>query len=127
MSAQLRWNCAKSQGPAALAQCVINLHGVIKTVTLDNGTVFHDDKLVEQRFGVPFYFATLYNSWERESNEKTNGLIRQYLPEGKCQWTLTQAECEAIAIKLNNQPRKRPSLTRPTKMLAALSAVAFQM
>lgn len=127
MSAQLRWNCAKSQGAAALAQCVINLHGVIKTVTLDNGTVFHDEKLVEQRFGVPFYFATLHNSWERESNEKTNGLIRQYLPEGKYQWTLTQAECEAIAIILNNQPRKRPRLTRPTKMLAALSAVAFQM
>lgn len=54
MSAQLRRNCAKSQGPAALAQCVINLHGVIKTVTLDNGTVFHDDKLVErERLAVP--------------------------------------------------------------------------
>lgn len=41
----------KEQAAAALAQCVVKLHGVIKTITLDNGTEFHDYKLVEERSG----------------------------------------------------------------------------
>jgi IS30 family transposase len=44
----------KEQAAAALAQSVIKLGKVIKTITLDNGTEFHDYEKVEKRFGVPF-------------------------------------------------------------------------
>ena len=116
----------KEQASAALAQCVIKLHGVIKSITLDNGTEFHDYESVEKQFGVPFYFATPYRSWERGTNENTNGLIRQYLPKGKCLKDLTQAECDAIAAKLNNRPRERLGFRTPAQVLAALTGVAFQ-
>jgi IS30 family transposase len=78
----------------------------IKTITVDNGTEFHGFKYVERCTGVKFFFATPYHSWERGTNENTNGLIRQYLPKWKSMIGLTQRECDKIAHKLNTRPRK---------------------
>src|SRR5437868_8495275 len=78
-----------------------------KTLTLDNGTEFHDYALLEQRFPVKIYFATPYHSWERGSNENFNGLVRQYLPRGVCMRAVTQRQCDQIADDLNNRPRKQ--------------------
>lgn len=88
-----------------------------KTVTADNGTEFHDYEVIEATTGVRFYFATPYHSWERGSNENTNGLIRQYLPKRRSMAFLTQDQCEAIAFKLNNRPRKRLGFKTPMECL----------
>jgi transposase, IS30 family len=117
----------KEQAGAALAQCIIKMHGVIKSITLDNGTEFHDYAAVEAQFGVPFYFATPYHSWERGTNENTNGLIRQYLPKGMCLKALTQAQCDTIAHKLNSRPRERLGFRTPAYAMAALTGVAIQL
>lgn len=116
----------KEQASAALARCLIQQREVIKTITLDNGTEFHGYEEVERRFAVPFYFATPYHSWERGTNENTNGLIRQYLPKGRCLKDLTQRECDDIAAKLNNRPRERLGFRTPAQALAALTGVALQ-
>ena len=78
----------------------------IKTITADNGTEFHGYESIEKKTGVKFYFATPYHSWERGTNENTNGLIRQYLPKSKSMASVTQHQCNAIAAKLNTRPRK---------------------
>lgn len=78
-----------------------------KTITADNGTEFHGYKELETKTGVPFYFCTPYHSWERGTNENTNGLIRQYLPKGTSMEGLKQWKCDLIARKLNTRPRKR--------------------
>jgi IS30 family transposase len=90
------------------------------SITLDNGTEFHDYKSVEQQLGVKFYFATPYHSWERGTNENTNGLIRQYLPKGISMEGLTQLQCNAIAKKLNNRPRKRHGYKSPAQLFHAI-------
>ena len=84
-----------------------------KTITFDNGTEFHDYRLLEARFPVKIYFATPYHSWERGSNENFNGLLRQYLPKGSCMSAVTQAQCDHIADDLNNRPRKRLGFKTP--------------
>lgn len=88
----------------------------MKTITFDNGTEFHDYREIENEFGVDCYFATPYHSWERGTNENTNGLIRQYLPKGSCMKKLTQAKCDWIARELNTRPRERYDFETPEAM-----------
>jgi IS30 family transposase len=84
-----------------------------KTITADNGTEFHSYKAIEEATGVPFYFATPHHSWERGTNENTNGLIRQYLPKRTSMAKTTQTDLDAIATKLNSRPRKRLGYKTP--------------
>jgi IS30 family transposase len=88
------------------------------TITADNGTEFHSYKDIEAATGVEFYFATPHHSWERGTNENTNGLIRQYLPKKTSQAHVTQADCDAIAVKLNSRPRKRLGYRTPEECYA---------
>ena len=93
----------------------------LSTITADNGTEFHSYKRIEAATGVEFYFATPHHSWERGTNENTNGLIRQYLPKKTSQAHVTQADCDGIAAKLNSRPRKRLGYKTPEECYAATS------
>jgi len=53
----------------------------VQTITSDNGTEFARHKEISEKLNAGFYFAHPYSSWERGSNENTNGLIRQYIPK----------------------------------------------
>lgn len=83
------------------------------TITFDNGTEFHNYKALEANRELTCYFATPYHSWERGTNENTNGLIRQYLPKGRCLANTSQAECDWIGDELNQRPRKRHHFQTP--------------
>jgi IS30 family transposase len=87
----------------------------MKTLTLDNGTEFHGFKELEQELGIKVYFAQPYHSWERGTNENTNGLIRQYLPKGSCFKELTQKRCNEIERELNDRPRKILGFSTPNE------------
>jgi len=86
---------------------------MVRTVTADNGTEFHDYATIERRTATRFYFATPHHAWERGTNENTNGLIRQFLPKGHSMARLTQQDCNAIARQLNRRPRKRLGYRTP--------------
>ena len=53
-----------------------------KTLTYDNGTEMSYHKDFTKKTGMPVYFAHPYSSWERGTNENTNGLIRRFFPKG---------------------------------------------
>ena len=89
--------------------------GRFASITADNGTEFHAYKDLEAATGVPFYFATPHHSWERGTNENTNGLLRQYLPKGQSMEPLTQRRCDQIAHHLNERPRKRYDYKTPNQ------------
>lgn len=106
----------KEQATTALLRALTGHRKKIKTITFDNGTEFHDYKVLEQQFGIKCYFATPYHSWERGSNENMNGLIRQYLPKGMCMQSIAQKDCNAIALEINERPRKRYSYRTPKEL-----------
>jgi len=77
-----------------------------KTLTVDNGKEFADFKELERKTGFDVYFADPYSSWQRGTNENTNGLLRQYFPKG-CDLSRVTDQMLAEAVrKLNHRPRK---------------------
>ena len=80
-------------------------HGAL-SITGDNGKEFSGHKDISKALGVDFYFAHPYSSWERGTNENTNGLIRQYFPKGTEFNDVDERKCGFIMDRLNNRPRK---------------------
>ncbi len=85
----------------------------VRTITVDNGTEFHEYEALERTTTARFYFATPHHAWERGTNENTNGLLRQYLPKRQSMDRLTQHDCNRIATQLNRRPRKRLGYRTP--------------
>ena len=85
----------------------------VRTITVDNGTEFHEYTKLERATSTRFYFAMPHHAWERGTNENTNGLVRQYLPKRQSMAHLTQHHCNRIATKLNRRPRKRLGYRTP--------------
>lgn len=98
---------------ARAARLIRAQHRPVRTITADNGTEFHEYAALERATGTRFSFATPHHSWERGTNENTNGLLRQYLPKGESMAHLTQPDCNRLARHLNRRPRKRLDYRTP--------------
>jgi IS30 family transposase len=107
----------KEQASASTIGLIRRHPHLFKSITADNGTEFHGYADVEQATNVPFYFANPHHSWERGTNENTNGLIRQYLPKHASMASLTQAQCALVEQSLNSRPRKRHGYKTPDEII----------
>ena len=88
----------------------------VKTITFDNGTEFAQHEKIAAILNVDTYFADPYCSWQRGTNENTNGLIRRYLPKGTCFKTLHPNRLQNIVQQLNNRPRKCLNARTPNEV-----------
>ena len=88
-----------------------------KTMTYDNGLEMAKHEKITKNTGMKIYFAHPYSSWERGTNENTNGLIRRYLPKGTDFNQIDQEMLMEIQQKLNNRPRKIISYKTPQEMM----------
>ena len=79
----------------------------VHSLTFDNGKEFAGHETIARLLKADCYFADPYSSWQRGSNENTNGLIRQYFPKKTDFTTLSDKEIAEVERKLNNRPRKR--------------------
>ena len=87
------------------------------TLTLDNGPEMKLPERIEHSTGLHVYYATPYHSWERGTNENTNGLLRYFFPKKSSFATLTQEELDGAVRLLNTRPRKRHNWRTPDQML----------
>lgn len=83
------------------------------TITYDNGTEFSDHEVTEKQTRMDIYFAHAYHSWERGTNENTNGLIRRYFPKGTYFRTINSNQLKTVVTKINHRPRKRLGYKTP--------------
>jgi IS30 family transposase len=87
------------------------------TVTLDNGPENTNWKDMEEVTRASVYYAHPYHSWERGTNENTNGLIREYFPK-KTDFTLvSDEEIAKVEYILNTRPRKRLNWSTPLQVM----------
>ena len=90
------------------------------SLTWDRGTEFASHKRFTVATNVKVYFCDPQSPWQRGTNEKTNGLLRQYFPKGTNLSPYTQADLNTIAQRLNSRPRKTLGYATPTDTLRPL-------
>lgn len=89
----------------------------VKSLTVDNGTENRNHEEIKRKLNAPVFFCHPYSSWEKGTNENTNGLVRRYLPRGSSLENITQNDLDDIAFELNNRPRKALHYATPQEML----------
>ncbi len=107
----------------ALAKRVQHLpQGLMKSLTCDRGTELAGHRAFTIATDVQVYFCDPQSPWQRGSNENTNGLLRQYLPKGADLSKYSQAQLDAIALRLNTRPRLTLGFQTPAAKLAEIVA-----
>lgn len=97
----------------AIIRSLMPIKARVSTLTFDNGLEFARHSAIDQALGSVSYFADPYASWQRGTNENTNGLVRQYLPKSRSFNTITSEELAMIMHRLNHRPRKQLNWKTP--------------
>ena len=87
-------------------------------LTWDRGTELTQHKRSTAATAVQMYFCDPRSPWQRGTNENTNRLLRQYLPDGTNLTEYSQSELNAIAHKLNTRHRKNLAYMAPIDKIA---------
>lgn len=97
-----------------------------KTLTRDRGSENMGHRELEKELNIQCYFAHAYHSWERGSNENTNGLIRRYFPKKTNFKMVTEKQIKRVEYLINSRPRKRLGWRTPYEAFYELTGVALE-
>lgn len=89
---------------------------VRQTLTVDNGPENGQWKYIQKESRTEIFFAHAYHSWERGTNENTNGLIRHYFPKKTDFTMISETELLHVEQELNARPRKRLDWRTPEEI-----------
>ena len=99
----------------------IEIPGRDGVLTLDNGREFAGHERIALRSQCQVFFADPYSSWQRGTNENTNGLLRQYFPKGSDFSKLTVEAVNRTVARINLRPRKRLGWKTPYEVHTGVS------
>ncbi len=94
----------------------------MRSLTWDRGGELAAHRALTIATDVQVYFCDPQSPWQRGSNENTNGLLRQYLPHAADFTGYSQAQLDAIALRLNTRPRLTLGYQTPAAKLAEIVA-----
>lgn len=100
----------------AVCQQLMPLKDMVFTITSDNGFEFRHHQKIALDLNADFFFADPYSSWQRGTNENTNGLVRQYFPKKTPFDSVSDAHIQTVTDRLNNRPRKVLGFKTPNEV-----------
>ena len=114
----LRKVSTKSAATVADAVCtsLLPVRDKVFTITSDNGIEFVHHQAIATTLDADFFFADPYSSWQRGTNENTNGLVRQYFPKRTDFAVVPDEAVRDVADRLNNRPRKVLGFSTPDEV-----------
>jgi IS30 family transposase len=93
-----------------------------ESLTHDNGSEMACHAELSKRLNMDIWFCDPHAPWQRGSNENTNentnGLLRQFLPKGVDLSQVSQLQLNDIARLMNGRPRKTLGWKTPEEELA---------
>ena len=93
-------------------------------ITFDNGKEFARHDEIASALKADVFFARPYHSWERGTNENTNGLIRRLFPKSASFAAIGAADLQRIDTFLNDRPRKCLGWQTPKEVMKAFLGAA---
>ena len=90
---------------------------MVKTITCDRGKEFSGYEKIESSLNCDVYFADPYCSWQRGTNENTNGSLREYYPKGMDLSIVTTSDLDNKIKRINTRPRKCINFYTPKEIL----------
>jgi len=110
----------RTKSPEKVAEAVCRqlmpLKDKVLTITSDNGFEFRHHQKIALDLNADFFFADPYSSWQRGTNENTNGLVRQYFPKKTAFVSVSDTHIQAVTDRLNNRPRKALGFKTPNEV-----------
>lgn len=97
--------------------------GLMSSLTWDRGMELANHRVFSMETDVDVFFCNPRSPWQRGTNENTNGLLRQYYPKGTDLSVYSQAQFDAVALRLNTRPRKTLDYKTPADKLLATVAL----
>ena len=88
-----------------------------RSLTWDRGLEMASHKEFTLATDVKVYFCDPQSPWQRGTNENTNLLLRQYFPRGTDLGSISQAQLDQVALRLNQRPRKTLGFQTPASKL----------